>query len=528
MKIQFVAIGVLLSSASALASTTVSSPASGGIVTSPVKVVASSNDSGVTNLQVWEGNTKYGAVNGSSLSQTYTMSEGTHSITVLSGGVNNKVLSSKVVSFTVGAPGALTVSSPAQNSTESTQVNFVANSTYSGTANLQVWEGNTKYGAENGTSLNQTYSMSVGSHSTTVIAVGSNNQTLGSKIVSFTVGSGAALNVTSPAQNSTTTSTQVSFVASSSYSGTENIQVWEGSTKYGAETGTSLKQTYTMSAGSHSVTVEAVGANNDVLGTVVVKFTVGSGGGGGGSGFDGSSNIPNPPSSANHSVGIDNLSGWSSATGAASSCPNGVPSSTCNPPNANYNPTPAHVADPAYLSGSDNSSGLFEMYQSPAYATAIWGHSLFTATTAVNFIWDFYMYVNSTNYGASELDLYTTLNNGQRFMMGSQCNRGANSWDTWSEASQHWIHNPSIPCNALLSADSWHHVTFYSTVDAANNTYTYHVIRIDGVDYVLNQTQSTEYVGWPEGLVGVQVQLDINSTGAPVNEYIESMQLYGW
>jgi len=113
-------------------------------------------------------------------------------------------------------------------------------------------------------------------------------------------------------------------------------------------------------------------------------------------------------------------------------------------------------------------------------------------------------------------------------MMGSQCNRTNNSWDTWSEANQTWIHNTSIPCNQILTAGTWHRVTFYSTADSTTNSYTYHVIRIDGTDYVLNQTQYTKYVGWPEGLIGVQVQLDTNASGAGVNEYIENMQLYTW
>jgi len=135
--------------------------------------------------------------------------------------------------------------------------------------------------------------------------------------------------------------------------------------------------------------------------------------------------------------------------------------------------------------------------------------------------------VNSTNYNGSELDLYTTAN-GETFMMGSVCNRPANSWDTWNSATQTWIHNPNIPCNDLLTPDVWHHVTFYSTTDTSNNSYEYHVIRIDDVDYVLNQTQYAKDEGWADGWVGVQVQLDTNASGAGVHEYLESAQIYAW
>jgi len=259
--------------------------------------------------------------------------------------------------------------------------------------------------------------------------------------------------------------------------------------------------------------------------------TSGSGGGSGsgssGSGFDGSPNIPTPPASAYQVESIQNLPNWNSATGAISTCANGVASSTCNPPNANYNPTVEHPPDPAPLAGSGNISGEFELLNSPAWADVIWTKNLLTNANASNFIWDLYLYVNSTNYSGSELDLVTTAN-GQEFMLGSVCNRPGNSWDTWNTATQQWTHNTNIPCNTLLTANTWHHITFYSTADTSNNSYEYHVIRIDNVDYVLNQTQYAAATAWPNALVGVQVQLDTNASGAGVNEYLESAQLYAW
>jgi hypothetical protein len=253
--------------------TTVSSPAQNSTVSSPVTFKASSTDPTVNNMQVWEGSTKYGEEAGGSLNQTYTMATGSHSVTVESVDSSNNILNFVVVDFTVSAAASVTVSSPAHNATVGTSVNFVASSSYSGTNNIQVWEGSTKYGSENGTTLNQTYTMSPGAHSVTVEAVGSSNNVLGMTIVSFTVSNPQAVTVTAPLQNSTET-TSVNFIAGSTYSGTNNIQVWEGSTKYGGESGTSLNQTYTLPAGSHSVIVEAVGSSNNILGTTTVNFTV--------------------------------------------------------------------------------------------------------------------------------------------------------------------------------------------------------------------------------------------------------------
>ena len=294
--------------------------------------------------------------------------------------------------------------------------------------------------------------------------------------------------------------------------------------------GTSLNAQVTASPGNGQVLHvkswgnQGAGCDTDVTLNVTASSSSSSSSGG----FDGSSNIPNPPSSATHYTDIQELSDWKSSTGAASQCPGGVPSSKCDPVNANYNSTVEHPADPISLAGSEGETGLFQLYSSPAWATVVWGHSAGTQTSVRNLIWDFYVDVTGTNYNASELDLYDSLNGGQRFMMGSQCDRGHNTWDTWNEATQHWFQNASVPCNSVLPPNQWNHVTFYNTLDSSNNTYTYHVLRINGVDYVLNQSFGTAPVGWPDGLIGMQVQLDANGSGSGVNEYLENVQIYGW
>jgi hypothetical protein len=247
-----------------------------------------------------------------------------------------------------------------------------------------------------------------------------------------------------------------------------------------------------------------------------------------GAGYAGSSSIPNPPATAHLFNKLDELTGWSAATGAASSCPDGKPSSTCNPPNANFNRTVLHVADPGTApANSDGSAALFELFNSPKWATCIWAHSIGSSTTARQFIWDFSVYVNATDYESSELDFYQILA-GHRFMLGTQCNRGADSWDTWNEGTQRWVHNPSIPCSQILTPNKWHRVVMYLSTDSGSRTYTYHTIRIDGVDHVLNQTQPAKASTWPDGSIGIQVQLDANGSGTGVNEYIEGMKAFAW
>ena len=93
---------------------------------------------------------------------------------------------------------------------------------------------------------------------------------------------------------------------------------------------------------------------------------------------------------------------------------------------------------------------------------------------------------------------------------------------------QGWIHNKEIRCGDLWTPDAWHHITFYSTVNSLAGTYEYHVVRIDGVDYVLNETAYAAGYGWPDGNVGIQVQLDTNASGLGVNQWLENVQLYAW
>src|SRR5262249_27788059 len=158
------------------------------------------------------------------------------------------------------------------------------------------------------------------------------------------------------------------------------------------------------------------------------------------------------------------------ATGAASSCPDGKVSSTCDPPNANFNRTVLHVADPGVdPSGGNGQAGLFELYDGPKGAACISGHTIGTPTPARPFIWDFSVLVNGTDYANSELDFYQILS-GHRLMLGTQCNRPQNSWDTWNEQKQHWVHHTSIPCKEILSKNTWHRVVMYFSTDASAAT----------------------------------------------------------
>jgi hypothetical protein len=386
--------------------------------------------------------------------------------------------------------------------------------------------------------VDTTVALSAGSHSFHYKAWSAGGLCMGS--TTFTVGGTAVadgITVTAPA-NGATVSSPVTIDATVATCGGVKATAFGYSVDdasaitWGSATSVATSDS-TLSPGAHTLRFKAWGGSTlcpviDRAVTVTGVTGAPDAGGGSGTGYDGSSTIPEPPTGAALYANLDDLTGWSAATGAASQCPNGVASPTCDPVSANYDTTVGHVTDPGTEpAGGNDKAGLFQLYSGPKNATAIWGHSFATSTTARNFIWDFQIYVDATDYQNSELDFYQILD-GQRFMMGTQCDRGQNSWDTWNEETQHWVVNSQIHCQDILGAGAWHHVVMYLSTDSTKSEYTYHTLRIDEVDYPLGQTQPGKPSSWPNGLIGVQVQLDANNSGSAVNEYIDGMKTYAW
>ena len=508
----------------------VSSPFVNATVGTPFSVIAGCNVSGADVIQIYLDSSLVYSANATSVNYNLSASAGNHRLEVKcwAGGTP---YSSGVYGITVApktGTNPVVVSSPLPNATVGTTFSAIASCNVAGADAMQVYMDSTLVyeGQWAVTSMNANLNASIGNHQLEV-KCWQGDTAYSSGVYQFAVGpeGGTSQVVVSSPLSGTREASTFNVTANCNVAGADAMQVYlDGSPVYTADVTAINYLASASQEASHEVEVKCwVGDSAYSSKEILIDPADTSG-----SGFDDSPNIPNPPSFAYYVESIENFPNWSSGTGAVSSCPTGVPgSATCSAPNASYNPTVEQVADPAPLAGSYNLSGLFQLYSSPPLATVVWTKNLLTDANVSHLIWDLYLYVNSTNYNATELDLLTTAN-GQAFMMGSSCYRPANSWNTWNNATQQWIRNYNIPCNDLLTPDAWHHITFYSTVDTSNNTYEYHVIRIDNVDYVLDQTQNAQESPWPNGNVGVQVQLDTNASGAGVNEYLESAQLYAW
>ena len=144
-----------------------------------------------------------------------------------------------------------------------------------------------------------------------------------------------------------------------------------------------------------------------------------------------------------------------------------------------------------------------------------------------HFLEDFWIYTDNTDgVQAFEYDPDWYVN-GYKFDMSIQCNyAGGKIWRVWDSLNNQWVAvSPALPCG--WSVNTWHHVQLYVTGNLANHTYTYQTLVIDGNATVLNATYSALSNGWGP-TIGTEAQLDGNSSGIAIHEWIDNMTLTVW
>jgi hypothetical protein len=226
-----------------------------------------------------------------------------------------------------------------------------------------------------------------------------------------------------------------------------------------------------------------------------------------------SSALPTPPANAIVFSQIEQMpaSEWGSCGTAA--CAGG--SGTSSFWMAQNQTTPS-------LSGSS-----MEVYNSGVGANALWYMHLGANDSVSNFLWDFYVQLDSASATAAQALEYDAFQfvGGYNYMIGSQCDYAGKKWDVWDELNDKWVAT-TVPCTPL-APNVWHHIQWY--VQRVPNTTTYHYVTlvVDGTPYTVNQTFSAKNNGWADNL-GVQYQLDVNSTGAGYHEWIDQSTFTVW
>ncbi len=328
--------------------------------------------------------------------------------------------------------------------------------------------------------------------------------------VSLSLAALAAVNVTvsSPINNSQVGSPfSVVARATSSYTITGWHIYVDGNDVYSGGQTTSITAPITAGAGNHQVVTRAWDSSG-AYGSVTQQLTVGSGGGGNGGGGNG---LPTPPQGAIVFSDIENRGNWM----------------LCNEPSC-----AGGDGDGAYWMAQHQSSpsrdgSSMEFFNSGMWDNALFSEKLGANNNVHNFLWDFYFYVDSNSQNATqalEFDAFQFVS-GYNYMIGSQCDYGHAVWDTWDEASGHWMPT-SISC-PKFTANTWHHIQWYETTNTSSHQYTYVTLVVDGHSYPVNTTRNARNLGWSNNL-GVQWQLDVNASGEGYHEWVDNATLTIW
>ena len=185
----------------------------------------------------------------------------------------------------------------------------------------------------------------------------------------------------------------------------------------------------------------------------------------------------------------------------------------------NYTMTPDQ-SQPS-LSGSS-----LEMYaDGPSWTNVLFTDTMLGTSSNSHFLWDFWVYHDpaaEAHFWTSEFDLWQVLG-GKEFMIGSQCDFGDGYWSTWDSQGDRWVLN-GIPCPHW--APGWHHIQWYEE-RISPTQYRYDTLVFDGKPYGLNQTWNINDTTWPD-MIGIQFQLDQDTSGTPLREWVDNVNLTMW
>src|SRR5262249_51153623 len=167
--------------------------------------------------------------------------------------------------FGSATSGGVTIVAPTEGASTGTQVLVTASATEPSTqiSQMQVWDNTTgqKLGVINGSSVNQTFTLAVGSHQLVVEDMNNSFQVIHKATVDIhvTSTSSGGITITSPVEGATTNSL-VKIVATATESNIQisQLQVWDNTTgqKLGVINGSSVNQSFTLPAGPHQLVVE--------------------------------------------------------------------------------------------------------------------------------------------------------------------------------------------------------------------------------------------------------------------------------
>lgn len=272
--------------------------------------------------------------------------------------------------------------------------------------------------------------------------------------------------------------------------------------------GTSMNTSASASSGAHTLHVKAWGDQGascvaDVAITVSGASTASSGSG------------PAIPSNATSVSSIQTLGSWKEVfDGGTSGSASG---------------SMGLVGTPTLTGSSRKFATSFSNGGGERYYT-----SFGDDTTAENFVYDGWVYLNATagNIANLEMDLNQVMANGQTVIFGFQCDGYNGIWDVTENAGSassykdKWVHS-SAKCNPRnWTRNAWHHIQI-SYSRTSSGTVTYHTVWLDGGAQPINITVYSAFaLGWAPSIV-TNFQVDgLNSGSNTV--YLDKLTVYRW
>ena len=507
--------------APAYATVTVNSPQNGQTVSSSVSYAATATTNtcskGVASMGVYVDNKLLYVVNGTTLNATLSLNPGTHNTVVeewdYCGGATFASMT-----ITVSSQTGVFVTSPANNSTVSSPVNYAATATTNtcskGVASMGVYVDNKLLYVVNGTTLNTKLSLNPGTHNTVVEEWDyCGGATFAS--MTITVSNQTGVFVTSPANNSTVSSpaNYVATAMSSCPQGVASMGVYVNNQLVVIQNGANLNTLVNLGTSAQKTVVEewdyCGGASYTPINVTVQQI---------------GTKLSN----------LQRSTGWNSWGQGPPDYIDCSPS-PCNGIQFSHS---LNVSSPS-LSGNATQFTL-----GGPYGTAPWGDVLFslpligqfstqglpdTEHTLLpslhNFTYDADFYVTDASITQNlEFDVNMYMN-GVGMIWGTQCNNlGGNVWDIWDNVNAKWV-STGVPCS--LINNGWNHVTTQVQRES-DNTLLYQSITLNGTTANINKTYPpfTVPVSWWG--VTVNYQMDGNAHQAAYATYLDNFSLTYW
>lgn len=275
---------------------TIASPLPNAVTGTQVLVSASAVETSfqIYQLQVWDSTTgqKLGesTPGTSTINQTFSLAPGSHQIVVedISTG-SFQAVHKAVVTITVSTSGGgggtagVTITAPVPNSTSGEQVlvNASASEANAQIYQLQVWDSTTgqKLGesAPGTATIHQTFSLAPGAHQIVVEDTSTGNfAVLNKSSVNVNVSSNPGVNILSPANNSTVKGPVLISAFANASASINRLEVWDTTTgaKLADSFGTEVDASFSLAAGQHSILVQAINGNSQIVSKSQVSVTV--------------------------------------------------------------------------------------------------------------------------------------------------------------------------------------------------------------------------------------------------------------